>query len=293
MSWGYWRHYERAEPRPVENGIRTKSQRGAIGETWWSKRWIEALESLHEDARLARGRSYARRGQVVSISVQKGAVNAKVQGTQSKPYSVNICLTPLSDTDWKHVTDIMASQAIFGAKLLSGEMPQNIEEAFAQAKVSLFPASRKDLKTECSCPDWVNPCKHVAAVYYILAEKFDEDPFLIFKLRGRTKEEIIQVLREKRGKQHTRERQKQAQPKVLPETNIAYLEECSDSFWKAGEALASFTINPAEPEVNGAILKRLGNGPFTNEKENQDIIATLNRAYNIASKAALQTLKLG
>src|SRR5437588_12759165 len=93
----------------------------------------------------------------------------------------------------------MASQAIFAAKLLAGEMPQDIEEAFSAVQISLFPLATTDLDTDCSCPDWANPCKHIAAVYYLLAERFDEDPFLIFKLRGRTKEQIIQVLREKRA----------------------------------------------------------------------------------------------
>ena len=199
MSWGYWPHYEPARPKPVKNGIKTKNERGAIGETWWSKRWIHVLESLGMGARLDRGRSYARRGQVVSIDVQKSVVTAKVQGSRPKPYSITIRLVSLSDKDWDKVIDIMASQAIFAAKLLSGEMPQNIEEAFVEAKVSLFPRSGKDLDTDCSCPDYANPCKHIAAVYYILAERFDSDPFLIFKLRGRTKEEIIQALRKKRG----------------------------------------------------------------------------------------------
>ena len=117
MSWGHWQYYEPARPKPVKNGIKTKSQRGAIGETWWSKRWIQVLESLGMGARLGRGRSYARRGQVVSIDVQKGAVTAKVQGTRPKPYSITICLAPLSDQDWDKVTDVMASQAIFAAKL--------------------------------------------------------------------------------------------------------------------------------------------------------------------------------
>ena len=130
MSWGEWRYYEPARPKPVKNGIKTKSQRGTIGETWWSKRWIQVLESLGMGARLDRGRSYARRGQVVSIDVQKGAVTAKVQGSRPKPYSITICLAPLSDQEWDKVTDVMASQAIFAAKLLSGEMPQEYRRGF-------------------------------------------------------------------------------------------------------------------------------------------------------------------
>src|SRR5260370_35074937 len=194
----YWDYYEPAQPRRVKDGIKAKSERGGIGETWWSKRWVGVLESFSLGTRLTRGRSYARQGQVISIDVEPGIVKAKVQGTQPRPYAIKIKLKPLSDDDWDRVSEAMASQAIFAAKLLAGEMPQDIEEAFDAVNVSLFPTAATDLDTDCSCPDWANPCKHIAAVYYLLSERFDGYPFLIFKLRGRTKDEIIQALREKR-----------------------------------------------------------------------------------------------
>jgi len=285
--WDYWQHYEPAQPRPVKDGIKTKSQRGVIGETWWSRRWIGVLESLGMGARLGRGRFYARRGQVISIDVQKGIIRAKVQGTRVKPYSVIIQLAPLSEKDWNEVADVMASQAIFAAKLLSGEMPQNIEEAFAQVRVSLFPTSEKDLDTECSCPDWANPCKHIAAVYFLLAERFDEDPFLIFKLRGRTKEEIIQILRDKRSKTLSEEKNLvPSQPEFSWETVAVPLEGCLETFWQAGETLESFVTNPTPPEVDNAILKRLGKAPFRIKK--YDVASLLAKAYGIASSEALQ-----
>ena len=286
MSWGYWPHYEPARPKPVKNGIKTKNERGAIGETWWSKRWIHVLESLGMGARLDRGRSYARRGQVISIDVQKNAVTAKVQGSRQKPYSIIIRLVSLSDKDWDKVIDIMASQAIFAAKLLSGEMPQNIEEAFVEAKVSLFPRSGKDLDTDCSCPDYANPCKHIAAVYYILAERFDSDPFLIFKLRGRTKEEIIQALRKKRGQTLVEKKQTSAEAELISESAVTPIEDCLGNFWQAGDALDSFITNPALPEIEGAILKRLGKPPLAIGGENMTRLMT--KAYAVASKSALQ-----
>jgi len=169
----YWDHYyEPARLKEVENGIKAKSKRGSIGEKWWSKRWVSVLESFNIGARLGRGRSYARKGQVISIDIQKEFVRSKVQGTRSKPYEITISLKPLSDSDWKKAIKAMSRRAIFAAKLLSGEMPSDIEDAFADAKVSLFPEDKEDLKTECSCPDWSNPCKHIAAVYYLLAEQY-------------------------------------------------------------------------------------------------------------------------
>ncbi len=197
----YWNYFSfpRSVPKAVKDGIKTKSPGGGIGKTWWSKRWIGVLESFNMGARLGRGRSYARRGQVMSIDVQEGLVTAKVQGSQRAPYKIKIALKPLSQKDWNKVAEAMAEQAIFVAKLLAGEMPQNIEEAFEAAKVPLFPKSSRELETDCSCPDWANPCKHIAAVYYLLAEQFDDDPFLIFKLRGKSKEQLINELREKRA----------------------------------------------------------------------------------------------
>ena len=175
------------QPIRVKDGLKTRSDRGSIGSTWWSKRWLAVLESFGMGARLTRGRSYARQGQVVSLDVEPGIVNAKVQGSQPRPYKVKIQLKSLSDQEWEQVLDAMASQAIFAAKLLAGEMPTDIEDAFRAVNLSLFPTKVSDLVTDCTCPDWANPCKHIAAVYYLLADRFDEDPFLIFKLRGRTR----------------------------------------------------------------------------------------------------------
>lgn len=289
MTWGsYWGYYKPAKPKEVKDGIKAKSKRGAIGETWWSKRWIGVLESFDMGARLTRGRSYARKGQVISIDVQKGEVTAKVQGTRPKPYAVKIQLNPISEPEWDKVTDAMASKAIFAAKLLSGEMPLDIEDAFSEAGISLFPKARKELETECSCPDWANPCKHIAAVYYLLAERFDEDPFLIFKLRGRMKEEIIDALRVKRAATATVEESEAITESTVSATGekIRPLEECMDSFWQAGDALDSFSVDPARPEVENAILKRLGDSPFYVGKVN--LTCLLSKAYEVASSAALQ-----
>jgi len=283
----YWDYYEPSRPIKVEGGIKAKSERGEIGSTWWSKRWIEVLESFSMGTRLTRGRSYARQGQVISIDIEPGVVKAKVQGSRPKPYNIKIQLRPLSDQDWEEATEAMAAQAIFAAKLLAGEMPTNIEEAFHAVKLSLFPTAAKDLVTDCSCPDWANPCKHIAAVYYLLAERFDEDPFLIFKLRGRTKDEIIQALREKRTETLPVE---SAAPSASDDSIQAddgfLLEDNLDTFWQEGEGLDSFTVNPTAPEVDKAILKRLGDAPFT--IEGHTIAALLARAYDVVDAAISQ-----
>jgi uncharacterized Zn finger protein len=177
--------------------MRARSQRGEIARTWWSRRFVEALEQYYgsDASRLARGRTYARAGQVIDIELSAGVVTASVQGSRPKPYAVRIAVRELDDVAWRKAETAMAARAVFLARLLAGEMPDEIEEAFDAAKVRLFPARRGDLVTSCSCPDTANPCKHIAAVYYLLAESFDEDPFLIFEWRGRPRERLISELR--------------------------------------------------------------------------------------------------
>src|SRR4029079_10930765 len=168
-----------------------------IGTTWWSQRFVDALESYYgtSASRLARGRSYARAGQVVRLGLEPGRVEAIVQGSRPEPYTVRIGVRVLGDTDWARVEAAMAARAVFLARLLAGEMPDEIEEAFEAADVRLFPARRGDLVTACTCPDTANPCKHSAAVFYLLAESFDADPFRIFAWRGRPREQLIADLR--------------------------------------------------------------------------------------------------
>jgi len=276
-----WNFYSESRPRRVENGIKVKSTRGAIGETWWSKRWIKVLESFGMGARLTRGRTYARQGQVVSLSIEPGVVNAKVQGSMPRPYTIKIQLKPLSDQEWDRVTEAMAAQAIFAAKLLAGEMPNNIEEAFSAAHLSLFPTRTQDLQTSCTCPDWANPCKHIAAVYYVLADQFDADPFLIFQLRGRNKEMLIAELRAKRTStmptselSTSLETPKEAEKPVEP----LHLEEQLATFWQAGEGLNQFTVYPHKPDIEKALLKRLGKAPF--EVGKQNLVTLLEKMYD-------------
>jgi uncharacterized Zn finger protein len=252
----YWPRYEPTQPIEVKDGIKARSQQGKFVQTWWADRWIQALTPLMDSARLSRGRNYARQGQVMDIQVTPGQVQSRVQGSRPKPYKVNIQLQPLSDRQWETVLDALAEQAIFAAQLLNGEMPPDVEEVFQAVKVPLFPAKRGDLQTECSCPDWANPCKHIAAVYYLLGERFDEDPFLLFELRGRSKEQVIAALRERRAAE--------AGPAPAPSLAEAVeaaeapsLAECLDRYWAMGEAGdMAFAITTPQPPF--ALLKRVG-----------------------------------
>src|SRR3990172_5032151 len=223
MGWrdDFWGGYAPSKPIKAEGGIKAKSKRGSIGDTWWSKRWVKVLESFGWSNRLERGRRYARSGQVIDFKLASGMVTARVQGSMSKLYSVKIEMKPLADEAWNKVLEEMSRKAIFSAKLLAGEMPQNIEEAFDATGMSLFPESSKDIKTDCSCPDSANPCKHIAAVYYILAEEFDRDPFMLFKLRGSTKDDITASLRKMRAEGA----QSLPEPDVIPASETSEQKE--------------------------------------------------------------------
>lgn len=250
--------YPRSTPIKPKDGIQSRSQKGAFASSWWAKRWLAVLESYGIGTRLQRGRSYARGGQVLNIDVQPGLVKARVQGSRPKPYDVEIRVAAISDTEWERVLDVISQQAIFAAQLLDGTMPQEIESAFESASVSLFPADIRQIKTECSCPDYANPCKHIAAVYYLLGEQFDRDPFLIFSLRGRTQEQTIEALRQRRAAAT-------AEPDA-PDTNldqavtIASLDANLAHFW-GSDRLDWSAPSIAPPEMEAAVLRRLGAPP--------------------------------
>jgi uncharacterized Zn finger protein len=188
-----------ARPRAVDGGLVARSARGAIGEHWWSRRFLEVLESFALGSRLTRGKNYARRGQVISLDVAPGVVTSSVQGSRKTPYKVSIALPALSELVWAKVEVTLAEQAIHSARLLAGEMPHDLEEVCLAAGAPLFPQRAKDLALSCSCPDWEVPCKHLAATFYLLAESFDEDPFAILLWRGRSRKALLRRLRELRG----------------------------------------------------------------------------------------------
>jgi hypothetical protein len=194
-----WTEYSSSGPIAVEGGIKAKSKRGAIGEQWWSRRFIAVLESYGMSGRLQRGRTYARRGQVLEFSLGTGKVTARVQGSRPQPYKVSITVLPLTSAQWREVESRLASQALFRARLLAGEMPAEIEEIFASCGTPLFPRSAADLDMRCSCPDWGVPCKHLAAVCYVLAEAFDADPFAMLAWRGKGRDDLLTALRGKSG----------------------------------------------------------------------------------------------
>jgi uncharacterized Zn finger protein len=188
-----------ARPRPVDGGLKARSTRGEIAATWWSERFVAVLNDIGLRSRLQRGRNYARAGQVISLDVDAGMVTGRVQGSRARPYRVRIGITAYGKLEWAKLERALADNAWYTAKLLAGEMPDDIQDVFASLGLPLFPAAAGELSMDCSCPDWEIPCKHIAAVFYLLAEAFDDDPFTILAWRGREREELLSNLQAARS----------------------------------------------------------------------------------------------
>jgi uncharacterized Zn finger protein len=188
-----------APRRPGPSPWRAKGKR-PFGETWWGRAWVDALEgrSRLDQNRLPRGRTYARTGAVGEVTVAPGIISAPVQGSRATPYRVRIGVTPFTEAEWDRVLDAMAAEIGHVAALLDGELLPAIADDVRSAGVDLLPGPG-DLVPRCSCPDWADPCKHAAAVCYVVADSLDEDPFGLFLMRGRSRAELLDALRARRG----------------------------------------------------------------------------------------------
>jgi len=268
---------------------------------WWAQRWLDLLDSYRFKKRLERARNYARQGNVLSIQFQGAKVLARVQGTDPEPYQVSLSLDPFTDEQWGYVIETMSERAIFAAKLLAGEMPPNIEEVFTANGLSLFPFTLSDVHSKCSCPDKANPCKHIGAIYYQLADRFGEDPFVLFQLRGRTKDQIIVALRQLRNAStpapiETINTQSQT-PNAQHSLKI-------DSFWQYNEPLESSLVVITPLASSETVLDLLGPIPLPDAEANLDaganstsakvVMQYLDNVYKqVSQQAVLAAMNVG
>jgi uncharacterized Zn finger protein len=229
---------------------------------WWVQQWLDLLDKYRFKKRLERGRNYARQGNVLSIEFRSRKVIARVQGSESQPYKISLWLENFTDEDWNFVFDTLSERAIFSAKLLAGEMPTNIEDIFAANGLRLFPFSLPEISSRCSCPDKANPCKHVIAVYHLLGNRFADDPFLLFQLRGRSKHEAIAALRSRRGTTAT-------DATLEPNDSEASSPTVTDlsSFWSYDQPLDPSLI-AIVPSSENAVLDILGSMPLAGGRHN-------------------------
>lgn len=267
----------------------------AFSRTWWGKRFIEALEKFTDDARLGRGRGYARGGKILKYQIDDGKVTATVRGSinpyfgvyKEPKYQTSIEITRISRENWSKVINTISLKAGFVAKLLMNEMPDNIETVFSKLTLHLLPHNERDIRTECSCPDWANPCKHIAGVYYHVASELDNDPFLMFELRGLSRIDLQMELRKSPlGKLLSEELDKKEIP--LEEVDTYYTEPTTEEikdqysikeFWR-GEKILPQTIEPIPGSgVSSILIKKQGDCPAFWDKDNS-FIEVMEQIYN-------------
>jgi uncharacterized Zn finger protein len=255
-----------------------------FSKTWWGKRFIEAIENITDSGRLGRGRSYARNGKIQEYQINQGKITAKVRGSinpyfgvyKEPLYKTNIEIKPISAADWSKAIAHLGSKASLVSKLLLGEVPDNIEEVFARLKLHLLPYSGQDFHTSCSCPDWENPCKHIAGVYYLVAASLDEDPFLLFELRGISREKLQEELaKSPLGKALCSVLDNEDLPReavnsyyTRPE-KVPLINSCSTKeFWLPQKRLPQLQEESLSTSIPGMVVKKGGDFPSFWPKDN-------------------------
>ena len=185
--------------KPDNSEITTALGSEGLGnQPWWVEQWMELINSYRFKKRLERAWAYARAGNVTSIRFEGRRVHARVQGTEEEPYKIKLWLDVLNDEDWGFVLEALAQKARWSALLLAGIMPRDIERAFAESGKRLFPFKLQEVRSECTCPDKANPCKHISAIYFLMGDRFREDPFVLFQLRGRSRAQLLKGLAHRR-----------------------------------------------------------------------------------------------
>jgi uncharacterized Zn finger protein len=270
-------------PLTAHGGIRAQTKSRKVGKNWWTKRWMAVLENHYMGAELPRGRAYAQAGQVLALKIENGTVSATVQGSREKPHKVSIRFKPAPAKQWNKLSKILSSQAIFAAKLLSGQMPESIEEVFEEQGIGLFPRKIDDLETDCACGSGDGLCRHIISVYYILAEEFDRDPFLFMRLRGLEREKLISEIgstlkRNLRKKSDYLDLELHSGPR---EAGVTLTAEVSH-FWNGGNINEDHLTDVRIPPSPGALSKHLGHFPMWRGEER--FLDALELVYKKASQ---------
>jgi uncharacterized Zn finger protein len=251
---------------------------GQFSRTWWGQRFIEALEQFTDPARLGRGRSYASGGRILEYTLVKGTVTARVRGSinpyfgvyKEPIYKTSIKIKEITAADWKKAIRHIASRADLVTKLLMNEMPDTIEEAFSGLGLHLLPHSERDFVTDCSCPDWANPCKHIAGVYYLLASALDRDPFVMFELRGLSRDDLhAELVRTPLGQILSSALKSEDVPSVEPVESL-YTRPAREpdavaashkEFWTGAKRLPAPLASASQASVPALLIKKQGDYP--------------------------------
>jgi len=254
---------------------------GRSEHSWSAGRWMRSLAQMLDANRMSEGRACVRAGRVMHVEVQPGLVLAEVQSSANvtqAPYSVRMSTAVFTDAQWDRIIALMGQRAIYAAQLINGEMPEDIEAVFQAAGVSLFPAGMHELGAECTCSEWPSACRHVVAVFCRLGELIDEDPFLLFAMRGRTREQLMSALRMQRAVHSDEDAHEMAgvmeqgattDPRALPID--------LDAFWRLDSRLEEIQFRIAMPEIEAELLKVLGDLSFVDQQDVRDELVEIYR----------------
>jgi uncharacterized Zn finger protein len=255
--------------------------------TWWGDRFIQALGSFTDDGRLQRGRSYANNGRVLHFGIEQNHITAMVRGSvnpyfgvyKEPTYHISIEIKAKAENSWNEAIDQLSSKDSIVSRLLLNEVPENIEDSFQELGLHLLPHSSKDFKTKCSCPDYANPCKHIAGVYYLVASQLDNNPFLLFELRGLSKDELqTELANSNLGKALAQELNTQEISLASSTSFHTKLEKQSVSekpsvreSWLGKKRLPQTLEVPSSSGVSAILVKKQGDLPAFWHKDNSSI----------------------
>lgn len=255
-----------------------------LGKTWWGRRFIEVLESFTGPGRLARGRQYLSGHRITHWQVAGSKVEATLRGRVSPYYGVyeepvyetRIEFTPIPDSAWSEAIRHIGEKAGFVSRLLFNEMPDEIEKPLSELGVSLLPRGPKDIQARCSCPDIESPCKHIAGLYCLIAQRMDQDPFLLFELRGLSHGELVRRLKAtplgsalaSALTEEVAEPRPAAsyftRPSAVPLPELV----SPRGFWRGAKRLPAGVEPPQPAAVSGILIRKGGDHPvFWNKEE--------------------------
>lgn len=248
MSKKKKREFRQRIPLPARGGIKAQAYRTQNSRKWWTRRWLKMMENLRLGARLGRGRGYAFGGQVTELTVSPGLITAVIQGGSSTPYKCEIRQEAMPPEARQKIKDVLLAKPMLLAQLMILNLPEEIETAFTAAGYPLIPNEIFPLLTHCSCPDYANPCKHIAAVYYLIAEAIEHNPFILLEFRGITREFLLDC--------------PTSESEDAPDILSGISPQAEDSFWDADlPSKISFGPPPAR-NCTAPFVRRLGSIPF-------------------------------
>ncbi len=277
-------------PRRVRGGVRPRHL-GEGAPSWASQRWLRLIEASAAGTAQIEGLQYARQGQTRQFSVGPGAVAASVQGRADRPYAARLEVAVFAPERWDRVVGAMAEGALYAAKMLSGDLPPSIEDVFSPAGLRLFPSEPGEVTASCTCTEPTPWCKHACCAAYLLADRLQDDPWLMFTLRGLERAELIERLRQRRAIAGVTGGAAAVYGQRVPGVSDVLsppLASCLDCFWDEGPGLEGLELPLTPPAVSHPLLRRLGPSPFQSEEKGRafPLVGLLATCYDLIGEAA-------